>query len=185
MAGLRSVLQKVIQKARRVVKQSSVKSDSNHGFSQRELNYPHQQLGPSPKPENEPQRLDAVTGLNQANSEHQPELVALRNAARALLKMPVAFIGFIEDNTQRLLTVTVTPQGEQVCEPLDFKELLTPRECSICQYTIMESDHLVIPDLKEFLERGDGASYPVEFLEQAKQVGGIPSPGPMGRVASR
>ena len=49
----------------------------------------------------------------------------------------------------------------------------------------MESDHLVIPDLKEFLERGDGASYPAEFLEQAKQVGGYPIPWPMVREASR
>ena len=97
--------------------------------------------------------------------------MALRNAARSLLKMPVAFIGFIEDSTQRLLTVTVAPQGEQACEPLDFKEMLTPRECSICQYTIMESDHLVIPDLKEFLERGDGASYPAEFLSRPNKWG--------------
>ena len=180
MAGLQSVLQKVIQKAKRVVQNSSDKSNSNDAQNQRELNRPHQQRGANPKPANEPQRLDAVTGLNQANSEHQPELVALRNAARSLLKMPVAFIGFIEDNTQRLLTVTVAPQGEQACDPLDFKEMLTPRECSICQYTIMESDHLVIPDLKEFLEHGDGASYPAEFLEQAKQVGGYPIPWPDG-----
>ena len=90
MAGLQSVLQKVIQKAKRVVRQSADQSDSNDAQNRRELNHPHQQRGASPKPANEPQRLDAVTGLNQANSEHQPELVALRNAARALLKMPVS-----------------------------------------------------------------------------------------------
>ena len=129
MAGLQSVLQKVIQKAKRVVQQSSGKSNSNNAQSQRELNRPHQQRGANPRPANEPQRLDAVTGLNQANSEHQPELVALRNAARSLLKMPVAFIGFIEDNTQRLLTVTVAPQGEQACDPLDFKEMLRNFRC--------------------------------------------------------
>ena len=143
------------------------------------LNYPRLQ-GASPRPANEAERLDAVTGLNQANSEHQPELVALRNAAKSLLKMPVAFIGFIESNEQRLLTVTVAPKDDRSCEPLDLKEMLTPRECSICQYTIMENNHLVIPDLKEFLERGDGASYPAEFLEQAKQVGGYPIPWPDG-----
>ncbi|MEL0265267.1 MAG: hypothetical protein VW938_08730, partial [Synechococcus sp.] len=92
MAGLQSVLQKVIQKAKRVVKNSSGKRDANKGQNQRELNHPNQPRGANPKPANEPQRLDAVTGLNQANSEHQPELVALRNAARSLLKMPVAFI---------------------------------------------------------------------------------------------
>ena len=83
----------------------------------------------------EPQRLDAVTGLNQANSEHQPELVALRNAARSLLKMPVAFIGFIEDSTQRLLTVTVAPQGSRPvsrwtsrrCSPLGSAPFVSTR----------------------------------------------------------
>ena len=180
MAGFKSALKKVIQKARVFVSQFDDKSDSGDDQKQRSINLPSNQLGPSPKPDNECKRLDAVTGLNQSNSEHQPELIALRNAARLLLKMPVAFIGFIEDNTQRLLTVTVAPQGDQACDPLDFKEMLTPRECSICQYTIMESDHLVIPDLKEFLEHGDGASYPAEFLEQAKQVGGYPIPWPDG-----
>ena len=132
--------------------------------------------GASPKPANEAERLDAVTGLNQANSEHQPELVALRNTAQVLLKVPVAFISFIENRTQRLLTVTVVPQDVRSCESLDFKEMLTPRECSICQYTIMEPNHLVIPDLNEFLKHGDGANYPDEFLEQAMQVGGYPIP---------
>ena len=83
MASLQSVFQKVIQKANHVVKQSPDKSDSIDVENRRELNHPHQQRGANPKPANEPQRLDAVTGLNQANSEHQPELVVLRNAARS------------------------------------------------------------------------------------------------------
>ena len=180
MAGLRNKIRRALAKASHPAQLLSRGRSPGVFDRPSQLNVPTQKRGASPKPANEPQRLDAVTGLNQANSEHQPELVALRNAARSLLKMPVAFIGFIEDSTQRLLTVTVAPQGEQVCEPLDFKEMLTPRECSICQYTIMESDHLVIPDLKEFLEHGDGASYPAEFLEQAKQVGGYPIPWPDG-----
>ena len=94
--------------------------------------------------------------------------------------MPVAFIGFIEDETQRLLTVSIVPRADEGLAPMDFKEMLTPRVCSICQYTIMESDHLVIPDLPAFLEHGDGASYPEEFLQQAKQVGGYPIPWPDG-----
>jgi len=179
MASFSLVLQKVVQKAKSAAR--SAKSIAyKHNYQRvQSLNYPRLQ-GASPKPANEAERLDAVTGLNQANSEHQPELVALRNAAKSLLKMPVAFIGFIESDEQRLLTVTVEPKDDQSCEPLDFKEMVTPRECSICQYTIMENHHLVIPDLNNFLEHGDGANYPDEFLKQAKQVGGYPIPWPDG-----
>ena len=149
MAGLRNTIRRALAKASHPAQLLSRGRSPGVVDRPSQLNVPTQKRGGSPKPANEAQRLDAVTGLNQANSEQQPELVALRNAARSLLKMPVAFIGFIEDNTQRLLTVTVAPQGTQACDPLDFKEMLTPRECSICQYTIMESNHLVIPDLKE------------------------------------
>ena len=149
-------------------------------YQPRRLNLPLGDRGAAPKPSNESARLESVTGLNQANAEHQPELVALRNAARSLLQMPVAFIGFIEDETQRLLTVSIVPRADEGLASMDFKEMVTPRVCSICQYTIMESDHLVIPDLPAFLEHGDGASYPEEFLQQAKQVGGYPIPWPDG-----
>ena len=179
MASFSLALQKVVQKAISVARKAKKINNINNSQRVQSLNLPNSR-GASPKPDNEADRLDAVIGLNQANSEHQPELVALRNAAKSLLKMPVAFIGFIENNDQRLLTVTVAPKDDQSCEPLDFKEMLTPRECSICQYTIMETNHLVIPNLNEFLEHGDGANYPDEFLEQAKQVGGYPIPWPDG-----
>ena len=88
-----------------------------------------------PKPSQEGQRLEAVTGLNQIHSENQPALIALRNTAQALLRTPVAFIGFIEEDTQRLLTVCVIPQEpESKAAAVEFKEMLTPRDCSICQY---------------------------------------------------
>ncbi len=179
MASFSLALQKVIQKVKYVARKAKTGNYRNNYQRVQSLNFARLR-GASPRPANEAERLDAVTGLNQANSEHQPELVALRNAAKSLLKMPVAFIGFIEDKTQRLLTVAVAPKDDQSCESLDFKEMLTPREYLICQYTIMETDHLVIPDLNEFLKHGDGANYPDEFLEQARQVGGYPIPWPDG-----
>ena len=179
MANFSFVLQKVIQKTKSVARKAIANDFRNNYQRFQSLNFPRLR-GASPKPANEAERLDAVTGLNQANSEHQPELVALRNTAQALLNVPVAFISFIENRTQRLLTVTVVPQDVRSCESLDFKEMLTPRECSICQYTIMEPNHLVIPDLNEFLKHGDGANYPDEFLAQAMQVGGYPIPWPDG-----
>ena len=94
--------------------------------------------GGQPIPENEVERLGAVVGLNQVHSESQPALVALRNTAQRLFHTPVAFIGMIEEETQRLLTVCIAPQGAEATTPAaDFKEMVTPRDCSICQYTIM------------------------------------------------
>ena len=179
MESFSSAIKKVIKKTKSAAKKLKTIGKINNSQGVQGLNLPRSR-GASPKPANEAERLDAVIGLNQSNSEHQPELVALRNAAKSLLKMPVAFIGFIENNTQRLLTVTIVPKDNQSCGALDFKEMLTPRECSICQYTIMESNHLVIPDLHEFINNGDGANYPDEFLEQARQVGGYPIPWPDG-----
>ena len=137
-------------------------------------------LGPGlPIPHNEDARLDAVVGLNQTHAETQPALIALRNTARALLRTPVAFIGFIEEESQRLLTVCVVPQEESsTTGPIEFKEMLTPRNCSLCQFTIMESDHLVIPDLIAFLDGKTGENFPAAFREQAKEVGGYPIPWP-------
>ena len=132
-----------------------------------------------PIPNNEAERLEAVTRLNQVHSENQPALIALRNTARTLLRAPVAFIGFIEEETQRLLTVCIVPQNTGNTLPAaEFKEMVTPRDCSVCQYTILESDHLVIPDLKEFMDNGKGQSLPEAFRKQAEEVGGYPIPWP-------
>ena len=132
-----------------------------------------------PIPENETDRLDAVFRLNQVHSESQPALVALRNTARRLLGTPVAFIGMIEEETQRLLTVCIDPQGaDAAIDAVDFKELITPRDCSVCQYTIMEQDHLVIPDLNEFMKGEVGEDFPEEFRQQAMAMGGYPIPWP-------
>ena len=164
MAGLQSVLQKVIQKAKGVVNQSPSKSNSNDVQIQRELNRPHQLRGANPKPDNEPQRLDAVTGLNQANSEHQPELVALRNAARSLLKMPVAFIGFIEDSTQRLLTVTVAPQGEQAPEGAAPADERTQR------LSLREGPPEGIPDVRPYIPYSDVIQHHVQLRGTAEAM---------------
>lgn len=141
-----------------------------------------------PRPVEEGRRLEAVTGLNQVHSENQPALIALRNTAQALLRTPVAFIGFIEEDTQRLLTVCVIPQQpESKAKAVEFKEMLTPRDCSICQYTIMEQDHLVIPDLKAFMSGEHGQNYPEAFRKQAEEIGGypIPWPTPNGEIEMR
>ncbi|MEE2645373.1 MAG: NAD(P)/FAD-dependent oxidoreductase [Myxococcota bacterium] len=147
------------------------------------LNRPLRSVRPAsegpPVPLQEDQRRDAVTALNQLHTENQPALIALRNTAQALLRTPVAFISFIEDETQRLLTVCVVPKerGEPVSS-VEFKEFITPRDCSICQYTIMEKDHLVIPNLKAFLSGDHGQHYPEVFRKQAAEVGGYPIPWP-------
>ena len=141
-----------------------------------------------PVPTNEAERLEAVTRLNQVHAENQPALIALRNTARTLLRAPVAFIGFIEEETQRLLTVCIVPQNAGNALPAtEFKEMVTPRDCSVCQYTILESDHLVIPDLTEFIRTGKGRSLPAAFRKQAEEVGGypIPWPAPDGGIEMR
>ncbi len=135
--------------------------------------------GGQPIPENEEARLGAVVGLNQVHSETQPALVALRNTAQRLFQTPVAFIGMIEEETQRLLTVCIAPQGAESTTPTaDFKDMVTPRDCSICQYTIMEKDHLVIPDMDAFMRGEVGSDFPEEFRQQASELGGYPIPWP-------
>ena len=132
-----------------------------------------------PVPGNEAERLEEVIRLNQVHAENQPALIALRNTARTLLRAPVAFIGFIEEETQRLLTVCVVPkQGEGAAPPAEFKEMVTPRDCSVCQYTILETSHLVIPDLGEFIRTGRGQTLPHAFRKQAEELGGYPIPWP-------
>ena len=141
------------------------------------IRYPKPVSGP-PIPDNERERLGAVQDLNQVHSESQPALIALRNTARRLLKAPVAFIGMIEEETQRLLTVCIIPQGKDAAPGVDFKEMVTPRDCSVCQYTIMESDHLVIRDMDAFMRGETGKHYPAEFRQQALDLGGYPIPWP-------
>lgn len=81
MVSFGLALQQVIQKVKSMARKAKVNDYRNNSQRVLDLNFPRLQ-GASPKPANEAERLDAVTGLNQANSEHQPELVALRNTGK-------------------------------------------------------------------------------------------------------
>jgi NAD(P) transhydrogenase len=132
-----------------------------------------------PIPANEAERVRTVHDLNQLHSEAQPELAGLRDAAQRLLQIPFAAITLIEGAVQRSVTTRVEPSPQDslgIAFEGRGKEI--PRNCTVCQHTIMEDDHLVVPDLRRFLLDEAAGIYPKPFLDQVRAIQGYPIPWP-------
>lgn len=89
---------------------------------------------PYPLPDNEPERLAelrkmAILGLPAEQEFHQ-----LASLAAAMLGTPMAFLSFIDEETQWL----------KVRVGLELTE--TPREHAFCNHTILGQDVLVVED---------------------------------------
>jgi hypothetical protein len=132
-----------------------------------------------PVPTNEAERVSAVYDLNQLHSEVQADLAGLRDAAQRLLQMPMAFIALMEGDVQRSVMTRVQPDPRDphgIAFEGRGKEI--PRNCTMCQNTIMEDDHLVVPDVRRFILEESGGIYPKHFLEQVQALRGYPIPWP-------
>ena len=141
-----------------------------------------------PIPNNEAERLEAVTRLNQVHSENQPALIALRNTARTLLRARWPLSGLSKRKPSACSPCVSFPKIPGIPARSGVQGNGDARDCSVCQYTILESDHLVIPDLKEFMDNGEGAIPPGRPSENKRRKWvGIPFPGqrPRGGIELR
>ena len=147
--------------------------------SDRKLRYPIVYKTP-PIPDNEQARLESVRDLNLQDAESIPELVAIRDTAQRLLGVQAAVITNIEENVMRILTARMLP-GRDSTEgrALELQDFEVPRDCTICQHTIMEPGHLIAPDLKKFIVLDSPGAFDKEFVNLANEMGGYPTPWPM------
>src|SRR5690606_37937861 len=82
----------------------------------------------------ESERLHSLEVLELNNLGKNPELSAFVEAACILTGCPSGLAAIMEEKSQRM----------QSCIGLDIDEV--PRESTICQFTILNNEVLVIPD---------------------------------------
>ncbi|SFN45401.1 PAS domain S-box-containing protein [Paenimyroides ummariense] len=87
-----------------------------------------------PVPPNEEQRLESLRLHDLLNLQKDPELDIFAEAACLITGCPVAIIGVMEADHQRI----------QSCVGMDVD--IVPRSETVCQYTIMSQDVLIIED---------------------------------------
>lgn len=87
-----------------------------------------------PVPPNEEQRLESLRLHELLNLQKDPELDIFAEAACLITGCPVAIIGVMEADHQRI----------QSCVGMDVD--IVPRSETVCQYTIMSRDVLIIED---------------------------------------
>ena len=87
-----------------------------------------------PLPENEDERLAALSANNLMGMNKDPELDVFAKTASLITECPVALIATMERDVQRI----------QSCIGLEFDTV--DRKDTVCQYTLLSKDVLVIPD---------------------------------------
>jgi len=87
-----------------------------------------------PKPENEPERLDALDDHQVLDTPPDESLDRITELARHMLKTPIALVSLVDEERQWFKS----RQG------LNAKE--TPRDVGFCAHAICEEDVMVVPD---------------------------------------
>jgi signal transduction histidine kinase len=97
----------------------------------------------APKTENEIERLEELSRLDLDYYEIEESLGDLTRLAAKIAETEISLVNLIDNYTQW----TVSAEG------LQLKQM--PREESVCQYTILESEHLEIQNLSDDLRFAD------------------------------
>lgn len=87
-----------------------------------------------PIPENEEERLQVVQSLGLLDTPPEERFDRYTRFARQLLRVPIAFVSIIGDDTLWFKSV----QG------FDAKQ--SPRDVSFCSHTIVEDEMMVVED---------------------------------------
>lgn len=91
-------------------------------------------MGRPPKPDNEPERLDALDNYQVLDTPPDAALDRITHLARRILKAPIALVSLVDKERQWFKS----RQG------LDAEE--TPRDAGFCAHAICEDDVMVVPD---------------------------------------
>jgi len=91
----------------------------------------------SPIPDNEAERLAAVSAYGDLDTLTDESLDALTRVAATLCNVPIALVSLIDERRQRF----ISQQGLG-----DAREM--PRELTFCAHTIMKNDLLVVSDAR-------------------------------------
>jgi PAS domain-containing protein len=88
----------------------------------------------APLPENEPERLAALRGLNILDTPPELAYDELSALAACICQTPIALISLVEEGRQWFKSRVGLTVGE------------TPRELAFCAHAILEPDLLIVPD---------------------------------------
>ncbi len=88
-----------------------------------------------PVPENEKERLEALYSYNILDSSADKDMDAITLLASRICQTPVAYVSLIDEKRQWFKAM------------IGFNRDETPREDSLCQYTIMQDKIYEIPDI--------------------------------------
>jgi diguanylate cyclase (GGDEF)-like protein/PAS domain S-box-containing protein len=100
---------------------------------------------PFPVPPDEQGRLDALASYRATDSALEARLDRIAHVAAELVRVPAAFISFVESDRQCLKA------------RIGFDLRQTPRAGSFCAHTIMSDDVLVVPDATRDARFADSA----------------------------
>ncbi|MEM7028112.1 MAG: PAS domain S-box protein [Chloroflexota bacterium] len=90
-----------------------------------------------PYPKNEAERLHALQTLNILDTPSEERFDRVTRLAKRLLGMPIVMVTMVDEDRQWFKSRI----GVDLVE--------TPRELSICTYTILEDEVLIIPDMQQ------------------------------------